>query len=128
MAINEEADREGRLFTPQSNNPVPRCQKNWKGGASLTDLSNFAPVQITSLYGFSNVKDFYYLVGYDVVNMQTGHIKKLSFHKRNYPYVTLETKDTSSNKKCLLHHLLALAYINNGKFEVVEHIDDNPLN
>lgn len=128
MAINEEADREGRLFTPQPNNPVPRCQKIGKEKFSLTDLSNFAPVQISSLYGFSNVKDFYYLVGYDVVNMRTGHVKKLSFHKRNYPYVTLETKNKSSNKKCLLHHLLALAYINNGKFEVVEHIDDNPLN
>ena len=32
MAMNEEANREGRLFTPQPNNPVPRCQKqqvNW---------------------------------------------------------------------------------------------------
>ena len=27
MATNEEANREGRLFTPQPNNPVPRCQK-----------------------------------------------------------------------------------------------------
>ena len=94
----------------------------------MTDLKNFAPVQISSLYGFVNVKDFYCLVGYDVVNMKTGHIKKLSFHKRNYPYVTLETKDTSSNRKFLLHHLLALAYINNGEFKVLEHIDDNPLN
>ena len=94
----------------------------------MTNLKNFAPVQINTLYGFDNVKDFYWLIGYDVVNIQTGHIKKFSFHKRNYPYVTLETKDDTSNKKCLLHHLLALAYINNDKFEVIEHLDDNPLN
>lgn len=95
---------------------------------SLTDLKNFAPVQINTLYGLDNVKDFYWLFGYDVINVQTGHIKKLSFHKRNYPYVTLETKDNNTNKKCLLHHILALAYINNDKFEVIEHLDDNPLN
>ena len=94
----------------------------------MTDLKNFAPVQINTLYGFDTVKDFYFLVGYDVVNVQTGHVKKLSFHKRNYPYVTLETSDGKYNEKCLLHHLLALAYIHNGEFEVVEHFDDNPLN
>ena len=94
----------------------------------MTDLSSFAPVQISTLYGFENVQDFYYMIGYDVVNTRTGHVKTLSFHKRNYPYVTLETKDNSQNKKCLLHHLLALAYIHNGEFEVVEHLDDNPFN
>lgn len=94
----------------------------------MTDLKNFAPVQINTLYGFENVQDFYWLVGYDVVNIQTGHIKKLSFHTLKYPYVTLETKNSTPNKKCLLHHLLALAYIRNDKFEVVEHLDDNPLN
>ena len=94
----------------------------------MTDLSKFEPIQINTLYGFENVKDFYYMIGYNVVNTQTGHIKKLSYHKRNYPYVTLETKDNSQNKKCLLHNLLALAYIHNGAFEVVEHLDDNPLN
>ena len=128
MATNEEANREGRLFTPQPNNPVPRCQKFWKGGAFMTDLKDFEPIQINTLYGFDNVKNSYWLVGYDVVNMKTGHIKKLSYHKRNYPYVTLETNDNTLNKKCLLHHILALAYIHNGKFEVIEHLDDNPLN
>ena len=94
----------------------------------MTNLKDFAPVQINTLCGFANVKDFYWLVGYDVLNMQTGHVKKLSFHKRGYPYVTLETKDTTPNKKCLLHDILALAYIRNEEFEVVEHLDDNPLN
>ena len=94
----------------------------------MTDLKDFAPVQINTLYGFANIKDFYWLVGYDVVNMKTGHVKKLSFYKRGYPYVTLETKNATQNKKCLLHDILALAYIRNEKFEVVEHLDDNPLN
>ncbi|MBQ7629445.1 MAG: hypothetical protein IJS81_04425 [Selenomonadaceae bacterium] len=96
----------------------------------MTDLKNFAPVQINTLKGFENVKDYYFLIGYDVVNTITGHKKKLSFYKRNYPYVTLETKDSTSNKKCLLHRLLALAYLysENGAFDLVEHLDDNPLN
>lgn len=76
MAINEEANREGRLFTPQPNNPVPRCQSFRKEELTLADLKDFAPVQINTLYGFENVKDFYWLIGYDVVNLQTGHIKR----------------------------------------------------
>lgn len=93
----------------------------------MTDLKNFAPIQINTLKGFEND---YFLVGYDVVNTITGHKKKLSFYKNNYPYVTLETSDNTSNKKSLLHRLLALAYIDseNGNFDLVEHLDDNPLN
>lgn len=40
----------------------------------MTDLKNFAPVQINTLYGLDNVKDFYWLFGYDVINVQKGHV------------------------------------------------------
>lgn len=98
----------------------------------MTDLKGFEPVQINSLYGFENVKDFYWLVGYDVVNMDTGRKLKFSLHKGKFPYFSLTTKVKTNiktkEKKCLLHHLLALAYIRNEEFEAVEYIDGNPLN
>ena len=85
------------------------------------------PIQIKSLYGFSTVKPFYYLIGYDVVNKNTNYVKKLSLHngQKKYPYVTLETDDDKLNKKCLLHQLIALAYIRNAPFECVEHLNDD---
>ena len=95
---------------------------------SLTDLKDFAPVQINSLYGFENVKDFYWLIGYDVVNVSTGRKLKYSLHKGKTPFFAFATKDKTRDKKALLHHLLALAYMRNAPFEAVEHIDANPLN
>lgn len=88
------------------------------------------PVQICTLYGCENVKSYYYLVGYDVVNITTGKTKALCKlnTKRGYPYVTLETVDSTANKKCLMHHLIALAYIKNEPYEVIEHLDDDPMN
>lgn len=96
----------------------------------MTDLKDFAPIQINTLYGFENVQDFYWLVGYDVVNVKTGRKLKFSLHKGKFPFFSLSTKDKSKSidKKCLLHHLLALAYIKNGEYEAVEYIDGNPLN
>ena len=131
MTISGKADREGQIFTPYLNNPVPRHYKFFmKGGFTLTELKNFKPIRINTLPGYENVKDCYFLMGYDVVNTLTGHKKILSFMKRHYPYVTLETKDITSNKKCLLHRLLALAYLKNenDSIALVEHLDDNPLN
>lgn len=104
----------------------------------MTDLKGFEPVQINALYGFENVKDFYWLVGYDVVNMNTGRKLKFSLHKGKFPCFSLVTnikrknqnqnKNKNKAKTCLLHHILALAYIRNEEFEAVKHIDGNPLN
>lgn len=88
------------------------------------------PVQICTLWGCENVKEYYYLVDYDVVNIKTGHVKSIGRlnTKRGYPYVTLETNDGSSNKKCMMHHLIALGYISNEPYKVIEHLDDDPWN
>ena len=48
----------------------------------MTDLKNFAPVQINTLKGFENVKDYYFLIGYDVINTITGH-------KKNYLFINV---------------------------------------
>ena len=95
----------------------------------MSDI-NFKGIQICTLYGCEKVQPYYYLVGYDVINKNTGKIKAICrFNtKRAYPYVTLETVDDSSNKKCLMHHLIALAYIDNAPYEVIEHLDDDPMN
>lgn len=86
------------------------------------------PVRISDLWGCENVKPYYYLFGYNVINANTGHVKTVSKlnTKRGYPYVTLETN--GGNKKCLMHHLIALAYIENKPYDVVEHIDDDANN
>jgi len=85
--------------------------------------------QICTLYGCEKVKPIYWLIGYKVININTMHIKQMTKlnTKRAYPYVTLDTID-GKNKKCLMHHLIALAYIKNEPYDVIEHLDDNPMN
>ena len=92
----------------------------------MSKPEDLIPIRINTLYGFEDVKPFYYLIGYDVVNINTNHIKKTSLHNghQKYPYVTLETNSNKLNKKCLMHHLIALAYIKNAPFKVVEHLND----
>ena len=99
------------------------------GVISIIDIDH-EPVQICTLYGCENVQSYYYLIGYDVVNITTGRTKALCRlnTKRGYPYVTLETVDSTANKKCSMHHLIALAYIKNEPYEVVEHLDDDTMN
>jgi len=96
-----------------------------KEGITITPEENI-PIQINKLWGCEKVKAFYYIVGYDVVNIITGHIKTINYldTKRHYPYVTLETIE-GRNKKCLMHHLIALAYIKNESYEVIEHLNDD---
>lgn len=88
------------------------------------------PVKINTLFRCENVSDIYYFINYNVVNMATGHVKAISrmSYKKGYPYVTLETKNKTRNKKVLMHHLVALAYIENKPYEVIEHLDDNAEN
>lgn len=87
-------------------------------------------VQICTLWGCEEVQPYYYLIGYDVVNITTGHVKVINHlnTKRAYPYVTLETISGSHNKKCLMHHLVALAYIKNEPYDIIEHLDDDAEN
>ena len=88
-------------------------------------------IRLNTLCGLEKVAKFYYLFNYDVINIKTGKIKKISINNKGYPYVTLETKSKKKNKKVLMHHIIALAYICNKYYkypEVIEHLDDNKLN
>lgn len=84
-------------------------------------------IKINTLYGFENVKDYYYLKDYDVYNVNTDYKKKVTYEPNsslNYPYVTLEKKYGKYGKKCLMHRLIALAYIENRPCAVIEHLND----
>lgn len=83
-------------------------------------------VRVNTLYSYENVKDIYWLKGYEVYNIETGHKKAITMSQR-YPYVTLEQYGKTTPKKCLMHHLIALAYIKNDKFKVIEHLNDDPM-
>ena len=84
-------------------------------------------IKISTLCGFENVQDYYYLKGYDVYNTSTGYKKKVTYEPNShlrYPYVTLERKYGKHGKKCLMHRLIALAYIENKPCAVIEHLND----
>ena len=84
-------------------------------------------VKINTLCGFENVKDIYYIKDFDVFNIVTGHKKKVTYipqGKLKYPYVTLERKNNKYGKKCTMHRLMAMAYIENRPCESVEHLND----
>lgn len=86
-------------------------------------------IKVNTLYSFEDVKDIYYIKGYDVYNVVTGHKKKVTYTPNSgitYPYVTLERKNHTTGKKCLMHRLMAFAHIENKPCELVEHLNDIP--
>lgn len=86
-------------------------------------------IQINTLYTLENVCDFYYICDdYTVINKNTNQIKKVTITKRGYPIVTLQLKyDSSKNLKVPMHKIIALAFIKNEPYELIEHINDNKL-
>lgn len=85
--------------------------------------------KVNELYSLETVSDIYYVTkDLKVINITNGREKTVSIGKRGYPYVTLETKDDKANKKVFLHKIIALAFIENRPYELIEHLDDNPLN
>lgn len=111
-------------------NPVLQSQLCHMEGINIIKPEDKTPIQINTLWGCEDVKAYYYLIGYDVVNIMSGHVKAVNLlnTKRQYPYVTLETVHTGKNKKCLMHHLIALAYIKNEPYKIIEHLDDDAMN
>lgn len=86
-------------------------------------------IQISKLYGLDNISDCYFINdNYEIVNIKTKYIKKLTIGKRGYYYVTLNEKHTNRQKKVLVHKIVALAFIKNAPFLVINHIDGNKLN
>lgn len=85
-------------------------------------------VRICDLYSLGSIRPYYYLNDdNEVVNTQNGSIKKVWISVRGYPTVTLQCSDKDKGANVPMHKLVALARINNGPYEVIEHIDDNKL-
>lgn len=85
-------------------------------------------IRINTLYTLEEIRDCYYILDdLTIININTGCKKKITVGKRGYPYVTLECNNSNKNKKVLMHKIVALAFIKNAPYELIEHIDDNKL-
>ncbi len=85
-------------------------------------------VRINSLFSLEDIKENYFLTdNLEVVNVQTGKKLKVWVSVRGYPTVTLQAKSSIRGKNIPMHKLVALAFINNGPYELIEHKDDNKL-
>lgn len=85
-------------------------------------------IQINSLYSLEDVKDYYYVTeDLKIVNINTNYVKKYSKDYQGYPYVTLES-NRGSNMKVFVHKIIALAFIENKEYILIEHKDDNVEN
>ena len=85
-------------------------------------------VRINSLFSLEAVKENYFLTdNLEVLNVQTGKTLKVWVSVRGYPTVTLQAEGTTRGKNVPMHKLVALAFINNGPYELIEHKDDNKL-
>lgn len=85
-------------------------------------------IQISSLYSLQNISDCYYInSNLDIININTDHIKSKTLGKRGYMYVTLNDKQ-NKQIKVYVHKIVALAFIRNSEYEVINHKDGNKLN
>lgn len=85
--------------------------------------------KINELYSLEWASDCYYInENLDIINVNTGKTKKKTIGKRGYYYVTLNRKCDNIQIKVYLHKIVALAFIRNDKYEVINHIDGNKLN
>lgn len=86
-------------------------------------------IKINSLYSLDNVLDCYVVDEFgNIINSITGKMKKFSLSKRGYYYVSLSLKNSKKQLKVYVHKIIALAFIKNNKYEVINHIDGNKLN
>lgn len=78
-------------------------------------------VQINQLYSLRHVSPCYFVnESLDIVNSRTGHVKRQSTDYRGYKYVTLNGLD-NKQIKVFVHKIIALAFINNGYYKVINH-------
>lgn len=84
-------------------------------------------IQINSLFSLNHISSRYFLSTNNLVINYYGYkYCNINFTQNGYAYVTLLSM---SGKwfKVTLHKLIALARINNGPYEIIEHINDNTM-
>jgi len=90
-------------------------------------------VQISALWSLDHIKDNYYFdtETFNIINMDTNRILKPYIDKRGYYAVGLQRKYPTNTGRMTnnvkYHKIIALSIINNGPYELIEHINDNPL-
>lgn len=88
-------------------------------------------IKINSLWSLDNISDKYSICVEDhkVYNTQTGKECRLYEDFQGYAVLYLSTQgDTEHFKAVFYHKVLALAFINNGPYELIEHLDDDRTN
>lgn len=86
-------------------------------------------IQINKLYSLDDIKDYYYITDdYKILNLETGAEIKIWISVRGYPCVSLQRKESyRTGRNIPVHKIVALAFINNSPYTLIEHIDDNKL-
>ena len=85
-------------------------------------------VKINTLHSLEDVKDAYVITdNLQIINTETGYVKKLWNNKGGYPCVTLEVKTPNTpGKNIPMHKIVALAFIENKEsYDLIEHLNDN---
>lgn len=90
----------------------------------LKDLHCDLP--INSLYSLEHIPDNYWLTNYNLVfdKLRERH-KGISILTTGYPSVSFSIRNKTHT--VTLHKIIALARINNGPYECIEHINDDPF-
>lgn len=86
-------------------------------------------VQINSLYSLENVRPYYFINDkHEIINTLKDRKLKVWTSVRGYQMVTLQADKRKRGINVPLHKLVALACINNGPYELIEHLDDDKFN
>ena len=85
--------------------------------------------KINELYSLEWASDCYFINNdLEIINVNTNKVKSQNIGKRGYKYVTLNRKSDNTQIKVYVHKIIALAFINNAKYECINHKDGNKLN
>ena len=82
-------------------------------------------IKINTLHGLEDISSCYeFNPGtLEVVNANTGYVKKVCVSKRGYSVVYLTTKG-DKKRNVGMHVIVALAMLGNHPYEVIEHLND----
>lgn len=85
-------------------------------------------IQINKLNGLEEIRDEYYVTDtYQIININTGKVLSQTNGNQGYKYVSLYDIYGRCQKPTV-HKIIALAFINNKPYEVINHIDGNKHN
>lgn len=81
-------------------------------------------IKVNSLFSLENISDCYSVTDDgQIINTTTGKVKSQSTLKNGYRYVSLNEKVPNRQVKVTVHKIIALAFIRNEPYEVINHIN-----